>query len=179
VLEIIFESHATSIDNENGIASGWLDPPLSAKGLRQAQELKARYDHEPLGFIYTSDLARSYETATIAFGNTGVPILKESRLREWNYGVCNGSSNKEVEALKGNHVHVPFPSGESLEQVMQRFLSFKNELLQGAKSGSVLIIGHRAIYYALEFNFHHIPLKTLVTRPWTWQPGWRYNAAVT
>ena len=65
--KIIFESHATSIDNEKGIASGWLDPSLSEKGVEQAKELGQRYRAESPRIIYVSDLKRSYETAKIAF----------------------------------------------------------------------------------------------------------------
>lgn len=38
-LEIVFETHSTSVDNERRIASGWLDPELSETGRQQAQRL--------------------------------------------------------------------------------------------------------------------------------------------
>jgi 2,3-bisphosphoglycerate-dependent phosphoglycerate mutase len=172
--KIIFESHATSLDNEKLLASGWLDSPLSQKGIDQAKELGLRYKAEDFSRIYVSDLSRSSKTAQIGFCNRDMPIIKDARLREWNYGQFNGFSTLEVDTLKIEHIKTPFPSGESLEQAISRFLSFYEACLQSTKSGTILIIGHRATYYALEFLFKKIALKTLLTTPWKWQPGWHY-----
>jgi broad specificity phosphatase PhoE len=172
--KLIFESHATSLDNERGIASGWLDTRLSEKGKEQAKDLGKRYEKKEIALVYTSDLARSFETAIIAFGHREVPIIQDSRLREWNYGKCNGHPVNEVEQYKVRCIERPFPDGESLEDVMKRFLSFAEDNLERTREGIIMIIGHRAIYYALERHYQKIPLKTIVEKPWTWQPGWSY-----
>ncbi len=39
---------------------------------------------------------------------------------------------------------------------------------------TVLVIGHRATFYALEHLLRHIPLREAMTSPWHWQPGWTY-----
>jgi len=39
----------------------------------------------------------------------------------------------------------------------------------------VLIIGHRATQYGLEHWINGVDLKTLVTTPFNWQPGWKYK----
>lgn len=173
--KIIFESHATSIDNEKLVASGWLDSPLSRKGIEQAKELGLRYGKDDFSKVYVSDLSRSYETAQIAFSNRTIPIVKDSRLREWNYGQYNSCSCIEVDTLKIEHITVPFHSGESLEQAISRFRSFHEECLQHTQTGTILIIGHRATYYALEFLLKKISIKILLTTPWKWQPGWHYH----
>lgn len=171
-LEIIFESHATSTDNEKAIASGWLDPPLSQKGIQQAKELGQRYEKKNISRIYVSDLMRSKETAQIAFNHRAIPILQDPHLREWNYGKYNGLPSEEVERLKIKHVSLPFPEGESLEEVINRFLLFKMKM--EAAKGPLLIIGHRAIYYALEFLCNKTPLDLLVRANWKWEAGRRY-----
>jgi broad specificity phosphatase PhoE len=79
---IVFETHATSIDNEAGIASGHHDADLSALGVRQARELGARHAGRDLAAVWCSDLRRSYRTAEIAFGRRDVPIVRDRRLRE-------------------------------------------------------------------------------------------------
>jgi broad specificity phosphatase PhoE len=172
---LIFESHATSTDNEKGIASGWLNPSLSEIGKEQAIELGKRYQNENIDIIYVSDLNRSYETAELAFSHRNIPIMKDSRLREWNYGKYNGASIHEVEKSKINHLETPFHEGESFKSVLERFHDFSRECLQEPKKGEIIIIGHRAIYYALECSFNKIPIKKLVTSQWKWQPGWIYE----
>ena len=51
MLEIVFETHSTSIDNERGIATGWLPGRLSEQGKRQAEELGARRRDDGLSAV--------------------------------------------------------------------------------------------------------------------------------
>lgn len=39
--------------------------------------------------VFSSDLGRAVETASIAFGNTCIPVLYDWRLRECDYGRRN------------------------------------------------------------------------------------------
>lgn len=168
--EWIYESHATSEDNERGIASGHLDPPLSLKGKEQATELGKRYERRPPPVLLCSDLKRSRQTAEIAF--PGVPLIQSPQLREWNYGVYNGKGVVEVEALRKRYLQEPFPGGESLEEVAQRVWSF----LKKEWGEEVLVIGHRSTFYALEHFCNRRPLEEIVVAPWKWQKGWLYRA---
>src|SRR5215510_13708480 len=85
-MRLVFESHATSLDNEAGLASGWFDVALSATGEEQARTLGARRRDDHLAVVFCSDLSRSYRTAEIAFGDRSLPIIRDARLRECDYG---------------------------------------------------------------------------------------------
>jgi broad specificity phosphatase PhoE len=41
-VQIVFETHSTSVDNEQGLATGWLGGTLSPTGREQARELGQR-----------------------------------------------------------------------------------------------------------------------------------------
>lgn len=172
---LIFESHSTSCDNEKGIASGILDCPLSPLGKQQAEQLGKRYRENEIDVVYCSDLARSYETAKIAFQGRGVPIIQDSHLREWDYGQYNGQPSDIVEKLKPKYVYESFPGGESLSETVERIGEFLRVFTREHLDKSQLFIGHRAGYYACEHYFHHVLLEEIVARPWKWQPGWRYS----
>jgi hypothetical protein len=43
-VQVVFETHAMTVDNENGIATGWLPGELSGAGLENARELGLRRD---------------------------------------------------------------------------------------------------------------------------------------
>ncbi|MCB1109158.1 MAG: histidine phosphatase family protein [Chlamydiia bacterium] len=174
---ILFESHATSIDNQNEKASGWLDPNLALVGLTQAQELGKRYMQDNISIIYVSDLIRSQRTAEIAFKSRNIPIIMDPRLREWNYGEYNGYSAEQVESLKLSYIHTPFPKGESLSDVMQRFASFKTDNLKNLDGKIVLIIGHRATFYSMEYFFNHTPLHIVLSCKWEWLPKRMYYSS--
>jgi len=124
--------------------------------------------------IFCSDLQRSYKTAEIAFENR-LPIIKDKRLRECDYGDLTKHPNEEVEPLKVEHISEPFPNGESYEQTSERMKEFLSELKKNYNGKKVMIIGHRATQYGLEHWINGADLKTLVTTPFNWQPGWIYQ----
>lgn len=109
---IIYETHSTTTDNENGIATGWLPGTLSDAGRRQAAELGARRSQDGISVVYSSDLARAVDTARIAFGDSGIEIRHDERLRECNYGTYNGAPTATLHSLRHLHLEQPFPDGE-------------------------------------------------------------------
>lgn len=175
MVKIIFESHATSIDNERDLSSGHNDIELSELGLQQARELGARYENEVLDGIFCSDLQRSYKTAEIAFGGKDILIIKDKRLRECDYGDLTQHPADEVKQQRAERIKTPFPNGESYEQTSTRMKDFLKDLLARYDGKTVMIIGHRATQYGLEHWIQGINLYKAVTAPWQWQPGWLYE----
>lgn len=174
MVTIIFEAHATSLDNEAHLASGHNDVALSSLGVSQAKELGERYKDKKFDAIFCSDLQRSYETAEIAFGNK-YPIIKDKRLRECDYGDFTQHPSSEVEPLKVKHISTPFPNGESYEQTSKRMKSFLDDLKKNYDSKKVMIIGHRATQYGLEHWIKGLSLEEIISASWSWQPGWVYT----
>jgi broad specificity phosphatase PhoE len=173
-VQIIFETHSISTDNERGIATGWLPGALSETGRRLAGELGHRRLREPVAVVFTSDLRRAVETAQCAFANAAIPIYQDPRLRECNYGDWNGMSVEDLEAERPRHVDEPFPNGESYRQAVDRVREFLEELARGWNDTTVVVIGHTATRWALDHLLTGRPLEDLVSAPFTWQPGWRY-----
>ena len=174
MVEIIFEPHSTTFDNENHVLSGWNDVGLSDLGKSQSVELGERHKNENFEVIFCSDLQRSYIAAEIAFADRKVNIIKDSRLRECNYGDLTGQLSLEAEPKKVNHISVPFPNGESYEQTTERVGNFLRDLLKNYDGKKVIIIGHRATQYGLEYWIKGVPIEKIVSAPWKWQPGWTY-----
>ncbi len=177
-VDIVFETHSWSEDNERGIATGWLPGRLSERGGRAAAELGERRRGDAIAAVFTSDLARAAETAAIAFGDTGIPIIQDERLRECNYGRLNGMPVERLEAERALHVDEPFPDGESYRQVEERVAAFLADLAEGYDGRRILVIGHSATRWALDHLLGGMPLKQLVTAPFQWQPGWTYTLPV-
>jgi broad specificity phosphatase PhoE len=84
-VELVYETHSISEDNERGIATGWCDGKLSPRGRSLAVELGARHRADGTAFVYSSDLGRAVETAEIAFGGSRIPVRYDERLRECSY----------------------------------------------------------------------------------------------
>lgn len=174
MVNIIFEAHSTTLDNEAYLSSGHNDVGFSPLGERQARELGQRYESDHFDAIFCSDLQRSYKTAEIAFGNK-FPIIKDKRLRECDYGDLTGRPSDEVEPLKVEHISMPFPKGESYKDCLKRMKEFLDYLKRNYDGKKVMIIGHRATQYGLEHFINEKSLEKLVTTSFKWQPGWTYK----
>ena len=99
MVEIIFESHGTTYDNEAHLASGHFDAALSPLGEKRVKELGDRRRGEHFDAIFCSDLQRSYKTAEIAFGDK-LPIIKDARLRECDYGDMTQAPSGQIDSSK-------------------------------------------------------------------------------
>jgi broad specificity phosphatase PhoE len=174
-VKLVFETHATSRDNEAGLASGWFDVPLSTTGEEQARMLGARRRDDHLAVVFCSDLTRSFRTAEIAFGDRSFPIVRDARLRECDYGDLTRRPISEIEQRRVWHLVDPFPNGESYQQVVDRVSGWLHDAVRQCDACTVLVIGHRATFYALEHLLNRVTLRDAVTSPWTWRPGWTYD----
>ncbi|HTH70438.1 MAG TPA: histidine phosphatase family protein [Candidatus Saccharimonadales bacterium] len=172
-VEILFETHSISEDNERGVATGWLPGRLSERGRNLARELGARRRDDGLVAVFTSDLARAVETAAIAFEGSQLPIRADSRLRECDYGDLNGAPVEQL-APRSRFIATPFPAGESYRQVADRVRSFVGDLVP-FDGRRILVIGHSATRWALDHLLAGRALEELVDAPFDWRPGWRYR----
>lgn len=175
MIELIFETHATSVDNERLVASGHFDVELSPLGRAQAVELGARYRAEDLAAVLCSDLQRSYRTAEIAFAGRDLAIRCDARLRECDYGDWTRRPAAEIDAQRVRRIFEPFPGGESYAQVAARTRGLLDEVARDLAGKRVLVIGHRATWYSLEHVINGRDLRDVIIAPWKWQPGWIYR----
>jgi alpha-ribazole phosphatase/probable phosphoglycerate mutase len=174
MIEIVFESHATTYDNEKKLGSGHYDVDLSEAGVQQAKQLGERRNGEHFDVIFCSDLQRARKTAELAFGDK-FPIIQDERLRECDYGSYEHKPSAQIEAERVQRITQPFPDGESYQQRAEYMKSFLAELAATYQGKRVLIIGHRATQYGLERWIIGKSLEEIVTAPWHWQPGWTYR----
>ena len=174
MIEIVFETHSMSVDNERGVATGWLDGALSEYGREQARRLGERRRADGINAVFTSDLGRAVETAEIAFADSATPIYRDARLRECNYGVLNGMPADLVTVERAKHVRAPFEGGESYADAVERMRSFLYDLGRAWDGSRVLLIGHSATRWALDHLLLGVPLEELVDAPFEWREGWEY-----
>jgi len=173
MITIIFEAHSTTLDNETGQASGFYNVELSELGIKQSREMGERYIDQHFDAIFCSDLQRSYKTAENAFGDK-FPIIQDARLRECDYGDLTSHPKSEVDVEKPKRINIPFPNGESYTQTCARMCNFLNDLFPEYDGKTIMIIGHRATQYGLEYCINKVPIIDIITAPWSYQPGWEY-----
>jgi broad specificity phosphatase PhoE len=174
-VSIVYETHATTLDNENGIATGWNPGELSAQGLDNARELGERRRNDSIAVVFTSDLKRAIHTVEIAFVGSDTPRIQDARLRECHYGELDGAAVENVAARRLQSIDEPFPGGESYTQVVARTASFLEDLARDHDGERVLIIAHSANRWSLEVLLEGKALADVISAPFAWQPGWEYT----
>ncbi|HEX2850089.1 MAG TPA: histidine phosphatase family protein [Acidimicrobiales bacterium] len=173
-ISVVFETHSISEDNELGRASGWAHSRLSPAGRDLARALGERRRRDRLAAVFSSDLGRAVETATIAFEGSAVPVLLDWRLRECDYGDETRAPVARHHAGRCAHLREPYPHGESWEQAVGRVGRFLDDLPLKWEGRRVLVIGHVATRWALDHLIAGVPLEDLCAADFAWQEGWEY-----
>ena len=176
-IELVFETHSTTEDNEAGRATGWLPGRLSPRGQMQARQPGQRRASDGITAVFSSDLTRAAQTAAIAFGNSAIPVLYDWRLRECDYGQRNGMPAAELHASRREHLDRPYPGGESWRQAVARVGRFLGDLPLRWNGQRVLLIGHAATRWGLDHFISGAPLEDLAGQDFAWQEGWEYRVS--
>lgn len=174
-VDIVYETHSVTIDNERGFATGWRPGELSAYGRERARDLGVRRRNDGIAAVYSSDLKRAVDTALIAFSGTDIPIRQDRRLRECDYGDLTGRPVQELARQRARRVDEPFPGGQSYRQVVEQTRDFLRDLSTTCDGQRILIIAHSANRLALEHLLHDRDLHELVDQPSAWQEGWSFS----
>ena len=141
--------HGETEWNAQGRIQGHTDISLSETGIQQARLLAERMVDVQLDVAYSSDLARSAETARQILGQREVPLHTTPRLREFNKGVFEGLTPEETgqrypelyEASQVNDLDFAPPGGESIRETSIRMNAIMTELRQFHPDENVLIVG--------------------------------------
>jgi 2,3-bisphosphoglycerate-dependent phosphoglycerate mutase len=87
--KLILLRHGASIWNEKNLFTGWVDIPLSTKGIEESFEAGKKISHIPVDIIFVSSLIRAQMTAMLAMstheGNHIPCVLHpgEGKMDEW------------------------------------------------------------------------------------------------
>ena len=177
---ITYFVHGTTTDNENKIATGWNQGELSELGKTQSIQLKEQVKDEEYDVVFCSDLKRAVDSAKLAFEDREIPIIKDKRLRECNYGELNGADSDKVEAAEMQCITKPYPRGESYKEVQNRIKRFLQFLLEKYPGKHVAIVAHKVPQLALEVLINKKTWQQAIEEDWRkkepkeWRPGWIY-----
>jgi len=168
---IRYETHSLTVDNATGHATGWLPGQLSAQGRELARAIGPRGLADGATAVFVSDLARAVETAELAFGDSGLPIIRDARLRECNYGAQNGMPVAQLAASRARHIDTPYPEGQSYRDVVAATRGFLRDLAADYDGR------HRPLreQVGARHLLHGVPLADLVDAPFGWREGWHYT----
>jgi broad specificity phosphatase PhoE len=146
--------HGESTGNVEQRFTGWLDVPLSAKGVSQASACGKRLASAgPFDVMYSSDLLRAKDTAQgiakeISFDPSLIQIT--ASLREKSSGVFTGVTFDDAQKnhpdlfaeLMQRRWDYALPEGESNQQVADRVKIFFEEILDNHLHKKIIVVSH-------------------------------------
>lgn len=147
--------HGQSTANARGVWQGQMEFPLSEEGRRQASLAGRALASEPFEALYSSPLARAFETAEIIARETGFrdEIVPLAGLSERHGGVLEGHTWAEQETrdpeFTEKFLSLPeedrwaFAGAETDEQVMERFEDAISKIRNRHPDGTrIVVVSH-------------------------------------
>lgn len=147
--QLLLIRHGETQWNFDNRVQGHLDIPLTDKGRQQARLLAEWLAFEPIAAVYSSDLCRASETASIIAGERA-PHYLETRLREAAFGDFQGLTTPEIAARYPEAYHAwrrdavrnrP-PGGETLEDLGERCMAALREIAEKHPGETVAVVAH-------------------------------------
>ncbi|HEX7572193.1 MAG TPA: 2,3-bisphosphoglycerate-dependent phosphoglycerate mutase [Bacteroidota bacterium] len=149
---LVLLRHGESQWNLENRFTGWIDVPLSEKGVEEAKSAGEKLKEYKFDHAFTSVLKRANDTLNIVLDITRqktIPIDYNQALNERHYGDLQGLNKAETAKKYGDaqvkiwrrSFDVPPPNGESLKNTLERVLPYwESNILPCVKKGERLII---------------------------------------
>lgn len=175
VTTILAVRHGETAWNRESRIQGQLDIPLNALGQAQARRLGRALAGESLDAIYSSDLARAWQTAEAIAAATGLSLRAEPALRERSFGVFQGLSWSEIEQQwpaqserwRRRDPDFAAEGGESLQDFYQRAVTTVERLARAHPGQIVVIVAHGGVMDCL----HRAGRRLSLQAPRSWVLG--------
>ena len=165
--KLVLIRHGESQWNLENRFTGWVDVPLSPKGIEEAKAAGKKLAGFKFDRAFSSVLARANETLRLVLegiGQTGIPLDKDKALNERMYGELQGLNKAETAKKFGDEqvkiwrrsYDVRPPGGESLKDTAERVLPYYDSRIKPyvLKGETILIAAHgnslRALVMQLE-----------------------------
>lgn len=152
---LVLLRHGESQWNLENRFTGWVDVPLSAKGIEEAKQAGEKLHGFAFDRAFSSVLTRANETLRIVLevlGQTHIPIEKDKALNERMYGDLQGLNKAETAKKYGDaqvkiwrrSYDVKPPGGESLKDTAERALPYYQTMIKPhlLKGETIIIAAH-------------------------------------
>ncbi len=145
--------HGQTAWNREEIFRGRTDVPLNETGVKQAELAGQYFKGMEIHGIYSSPLARAWETAQkiAQFQNLKVDPLEG--ILDMSFGNWEGHAHQEIREMDGETYRqwvesphlVKLPGGESLDDVRGRAMGTLEEVIRKHQRETLILVSHRVI----------------------------------
>ncbi|MDP4301676.1 histidine phosphatase family protein [Leptothrix discophora] len=164
--------HGETAWNRDNRIQGFLDIALNDNGLAQAERLAESLADEAIDAVYSSDLQRAHATALPLARPRGLTVQLDLRLRERSFGVFEGRSFAELEALypeetlrwRRRDPDFGPQGGERLVDFDARCIAAIARLAERHRGGCIAVVSHGGVMDCL----YRAATRLSLDAPRTW-----------
>jgi probable phosphoglycerate mutase len=173
MLNLYITRHGETKWNTEGRLQGWMNSPLTEKGILQGQKLNQAVKMYDIQKIYSSPSERALKTAISAKGKLGVEIELMDELKEMNMGQWEGKTLEQIKEKEPEnfenywlrpHLFVK-NTGENFDEMLARTKRALDKIVQENPEGNVLIVTHGVTLKALMSHFSSEGFIKFWTKP--------------
>lgn len=165
---LILIRHGETVWNREGRIQGHLDSPLTPEGITQAEACALRLKTEIIDHIIASDLERVRRTADILNASMKLPIFYETALRERCYGIGEGKTYAELDAMhpelyssiRATDPDFTFEGGESRRQFHSRITAAMRRIAEQHAGKRTLVVTHGGVLAVVYRWLGKLPIAT-------------------
>lgn len=169
--------HAKTEWNQEKRIQGQSNSPLTPEGKQQAREWGMLLKTFSWNRILVSDIGRAFETAVLVNGYLQVPIIKDSRLQEQDWGEWTGKTlsmiKKDLPGLLEEKERAGWsfrpPGGEDRHTVWERSRKALKEAAEKWPGDQILVITHEGVIKCLIYKFmgrQFMPTEPPILNSW-------------
>jgi probable phosphoglycerate mutase len=157
--------HGETDWNKHMRFQGQTDIKLNETGREQSIKLRPVLQRLQIESVYSSSLARAFETADLATQDLKLSIQKDDRLRETNIGEAEGLTHEEILQKFGPDaltrwrsyderlLDFSFTKGESKRQMMYRARTVFLDIAQNSNRNNIAVFSHGMLMRAMSYVF--------------------------
>jgi len=171
-MELYIFRHGKTVWNAERKIQGSADIELTTEGRALAVAVSEAIRDMHFDAVYASPLKRAYETACILRGARALPVVRDDRIKELNFGVLEGTSFDNIQSEDCDPKFSVFfthpelyqrpEEGESLEELCARAADFIEDIKKRHSSDArVMIVAHGAVNKAMLKHLRGLEMKDL------------------
>jgi isoleucyl-tRNA synthetase len=159
--------HGHSVCQEDSMSS-WpeiINCPLDLEGIKQVENSAKFLKDKKIDLVFASNLKRTKQTAEIVSKEIGVKVKYDKRLREIDFGECNGKSKNDYlrnYSVNEDRFTNPPEKGETYNEVKLRVINFIENLESKYKGKNILIVSHGGPLWFLQSAVKGLTNKEIV-----------------
>lgn len=170
-MKIILIRHVETEGNVLKRFNGVSESPMTPRGNEMEKILlnviKKLNNEIHIDKIYTSETSRAFITAEKISLNLNIPLIKESNLKEFNFGIFEGLTFKEAENLNSkilykwlnNYLFEELPQGDSFFNKTLKIKNWLDTLISNNKN-NIIIFSHGATIRSIICSLLDLPIES-------------------